>query len=50
VDSGASIPGKKKAVMFHMAGTGAYRQELGEIAENGYEGFELDKQTDTAGV
>ena len=47
---GANVPGKKNAVMFYMAGIGAYRQKLGEVAENGYEGFELSKQTETAGV
>lgn len=38
---GANIPGKKNAVMFYMAGIGAYRQKLGEVAAAGYEGFEL---------
>jgi cyclohexanone monooxygenase len=47
---GANVPGKKNAVMFYMAGIGAYRQKLGEVAANGYEGFELSKQTETAGV
>ncbi len=47
---GANVPGKKNAVMFYMAGIGAYRQKLREVAENGYEGFELSKQTETAGV
>ncbi|MBB3084407.1 flavin-containing monooxygenase [Geodermatophilus sabuli] len=47
---GANIPGKKNAVMFYMAGIGAYRQKLGEVAENGYEGFEFSKQATTAGV
>jgi cyclohexanone monooxygenase len=47
---GANVPGKKNAVMFYMAGIGAYRQKLREVAENGYEGFEFSKQTETAGV
>ena len=47
---GANVPGKKNAVMFYMAGIGAYRQKLREVAENGYEGFELSKETETAGV
>jgi cyclohexanone monooxygenase len=47
---GANIPGKKNAVMFYMAGIGAYRQKLAEVAENGYEGFELDDRAETATV
>ncbi|MBM7807780.1 cation diffusion facilitator CzcD-associated flavoprotein CzcO [Geodermatophilus bullaregiensis] len=47
---GANVPGKKNAVMFFMAGIGAYRQKLAEVAKNGYEGFELSKQTEAAGV
>jgi len=35
--SSAERAWKKKAVICHMAGTGAYRRKLGEIAENGYE-------------
>jgi cyclohexanone monooxygenase len=47
---GANIPGKKNAVMFYMAGHSAYRQKLGEVADAGYEGFELTRDTETAGV
>jgi cyclohexanone monooxygenase len=47
---GANVPGKKNAVMFYMAGIGAYRQKLREVAEHGYEGFVLSKETETAGV
>ena len=47
---GANIPGKKNAVMFYMAGHSAYRQKLGEVAERGYEGFELTREAETAGV
>ncbi|GAA4883232.1 flavin-containing monooxygenase [Pseudonocardia benzenivorans] len=39
---GANIPGKKNSVMFYMAGIGAYRQKLGEVADAGYEGFALE--------
>ncbi|MBW0137274.1 flavin-containing monooxygenase [Pseudonocardia abyssalis] len=46
---GQNIPGKKSSVMFYMAGIGAYRQKLGEVAENGYEGFE-QKAKETAAV
>jgi cyclohexanone monooxygenase len=45
---GANIPGKKKAVMFYMAGIGAYRQKLGEVANSGYDGFEMTRESDTA--
>ena len=38
---GANIPGKKNAVMFYMAGGGAYRQQLAAVADAGYSGFEL---------
>ncbi|GAA4558183.1 hypothetical protein [Pseudonocardia xishanensis] len=37
---GANIPGRKNAVMFYMAGIGAYRQQLAEVAAAGYKGFE----------
>jgi cation diffusion facilitator CzcD-associated flavoprotein CzcO len=47
---GANIPGKKNTVMFYMAGLGAYRQQLAEVADAGYKGFELSKQNETAGV
>ncbi|MGJ7505273.1 MULTISPECIES: flavin-containing monooxygenase [unclassified Variovorax] len=36
---GANIPGKKSAVMFYMAGIGAYRQQLETVRSKGYEGF-----------
>jgi hypothetical protein len=29
--------------MFYMAGIGAYRQKLGEVADAGYDGFELTR-------
>ncbi|WP_433801592.1 flavin-containing monooxygenase [Actinomycetospora sp. CA-084318] len=38
---GANIPGKKNAVMFYMAGIGAYREQLAAEAEQGYPGFTL---------
>ncbi|MET0191411.1 MAG: NAD(P)/FAD-dependent oxidoreductase, partial [Pseudonocardia sediminis] len=38
---GANIPGKKNAVMFYMAGLGNYRQKLVDVADAGYEGFDL---------
>ncbi len=45
---GANIPGKKNAVMFYMAGIGAYRQQLADVAGNDYEGFELTRETAAA--
>ena len=36
---GANIPGKKKTVMFYMAGIGAYRQQLEAVRNDGYKGF-----------
>jgi hypothetical protein len=47
---GANIPGKKNAVMFYMAGIGAYRQQLADVADNGYQGFELARESETAAV
>lgn len=47
---GANVPGKENAVMFYMAGIGAYRQKLGEVAANGYEDFQLSEQAENAGV
>jgi len=38
---GANIPGKPRVFMPYIGGVGAYRQKCDEIAENGYEGFEL---------
>ena len=34
--------------MFYMAGIGAYRQKLGEVANSGYDGFEMTRESDTA--
>jgi cyclohexanone monooxygenase len=47
---GANIPGKKNSVMFYMAGIGAYRQQLAEVAGKGYEGFALTRERETAGT
>ncbi|MCE3550719.1 NAD(P)/FAD-dependent oxidoreductase [Pseudonocardia sp. RS11V-5] len=47
---GANIPGKKRTVMFYMAGIGAYRQQLAEVADAGYKGFELSGQDEAAAV
>jgi len=38
---GANIPGKPNVVLFYMAGLGAYRDVLGEVAHAGYRGFAL---------
>lgn len=38
---GANIPGKRRAVMFYMAGIGAYRGELASERAEGYPGFAL---------
>lgn len=38
---GANIPGKKRTVMFYMAGLGAYRGQLAEVAASNYSGFEI---------
>jgi hypothetical protein len=33
--------------MFYMAGIGAYRQQLADVAEKDYEGFRTDALTST---
>ena len=38
---GAKVPGKTRVFMPHVGGVGVYREKCEEIAENGYEGFEL---------
>ncbi|MGE3773816.1 MAG: flavin-containing monooxygenase [Gammaproteobacteria bacterium] len=38
---GANIPGKPNVVLFYMAGLGAYRGVLSEVAHAGYRGFAL---------
>ena len=42
---GANIPGKRNAVMFFMAGHAAYRERLDEVADAGYDGFRMDRET-----
>ncbi|TDC98390.1 NAD(P)/FAD-dependent oxidoreductase [Actinomadura sp. 7K507] len=39
--NGGNIPGKKKRLLFYVAGLAAYRQKLGEVAGAGYDGFVL---------
>ena len=41
---------RRTAVMFYMAGIGAYRQQLAEVAGKGYEGFALTRERETAGT
>jgi cation diffusion facilitator CzcD-associated flavoprotein CzcO len=45
---GANIPGKKNTVMFYMAGIGAYRQQLADVADKDYEGFEMTREAESA--
>jgi cyclohexanone monooxygenase len=42
---GANIPGKAKTVMFYMAGIGAYRQQLADVKQKGWLGFQLGRPT-----
>ncbi|MDD7963724.1 flavin-containing monooxygenase [Actinomycetospora lemnae] len=46
---GANIPGKRNAVMFYMAGHAAYREQLAEVAQAGYEGFTMARTPERAG-
>ncbi|ALV39791.1 cyclohexanone monooxygenase [Pseudarthrobacter sulfonivorans] len=45
---GANIPGKKPSVLFYLGGLGNYRSILGDVAENGYRGFELTRAGEPA--
>jgi cyclohexanone monooxygenase len=38
---GANIPGKVRTLYPYVGGVGAYRQTCQDIADNGYEGFNL---------
>jgi cyclohexanone monooxygenase len=38
---GANVPGKPRVFMPYVGGVGPYRQHCDDIAENGYEGFEI---------
>ncbi len=38
---GANIPGKTNTVYFYMAGLGAYRQQLRNVQNQGYQGFQF---------
>lgn len=40
---GANIPGKKNTIYFYMGGLGAFRDQLRDIAQDGYRGFVLEK-------
>ncbi len=47
---GANIPGKPRVFMPYIGGVGNYAQKCKQVAENGYEGFELDSGRVPAGV
>jgi cyclohexanone monooxygenase len=38
---GANVPGKPRVFTPYIGGVGFYRQKCDEVAENGYEGFDL---------
>ena len=38
---GANIPCKTNTVMFYMAGLAEYRQALGNVSGNNYQGFQI---------
>jgi cyclohexanone monooxygenase len=44
---GANIPGKPNAVMFYMAGLGAYRKVLAEVVADDYRGFAIERAQST---
>ena len=39
--NGGNIPGKRKRLLFYVAGLAAYRKKLAEIRGNGYDGYTL---------
>ena len=45
---GANIPGKPRVFMPYPGGVGPYRQKCDEVAEAGYEGFQLTAPAATA--
>jgi cyclohexanone monooxygenase len=45
---GANIPGKPRVFMPYTGGVGVYRQKITEVANAGYEGFALDRETQAA--
>jgi cyclohexanone monooxygenase len=47
---GANIPGKPRVFMPYIGGVGNYAQKCQQVAENGYEGFELDSGRVAAGA
>ncbi|HZZ46884.1 MAG TPA: NAD(P)/FAD-dependent oxidoreductase [Pseudonocardia sp.] len=38
---GSNVPGKPRRLMFYVAGLASYREKLGQVADNDYEGFVL---------
>ncbi len=38
---GSNVPGKPRRVLSYTGGVGTYRQKCAEVAENGYQGFDL---------
>jgi cyclohexanone monooxygenase len=42
---GANIPGKARVFMPYVAGCGQYRMECDDVADRGYEGFRLGRQS-----
>lgn len=42
---GANIPGKPQVVLFYFGGAGTYRDECREVADRGYDGFVLTKES-----
>lgn len=45
---GTNIPGKKNAVMFYLAGLGAYRSAIDAVRDSGYSTLVFDRETETA--
>jgi cyclohexanone monooxygenase len=45
--NGGNIPGKKKRLLFYVAGLAAYRKRLAEVADAGYDGFVLSDRAGT---
>lgn len=47
---GSNIPGKKNTIYFYLGGLGQYRKTLQDVSNDGYRGFVLEKQAESAMV
>jgi len=43
--TGSNVPGKKRVILTYTGGLPAYVDSINEAAKNGYEGFNMTKET-----